>query len=254
MRLHDTRATAIRVAQAVRDWIKSAPGTYVWLLLLLVTTFIYASLPEDARDVFLQQRSTNIDHLNSDPVHVLVGSALWTSGGGMVQYAIMFTVFHAVAERWLGTWRWLLVVAIGHVGATYLSQGLVLLGIKTGVLSESMKDVVDVGVSYGLKAVMGVLVWYLVRPWRWLYLAGVLLSVVIPFFDGVSFTDVGHFSALLLGVACYPITRGRGTWDPVAWGRDAWRTWEARRSATRLDTKVGTAVDFRFSRGRHAGG
>ncbi|MCF2528015.1 rhomboid-like protein [Yinghuangia soli] len=228
MRLSDTKATAVRIAQAIRDWIKSAPGTYIWWLILLVTTFIYDSLPQNARDVFLAQRSTNIAHLDSDPVHVLIGSALWTSGGGLLHYAVMFTVFHATAERWLGTWRWLAVVAIGHVGATYLSQGLVWLGIRSGMLSDDMRDVVDVGVSYGLKAVMAVLVWHIARPWRWLYLAGVLVSVLVPFLDGVSFTDIGHFSAVLLGVACYPLVRGRGTWDPVAWGRQAWAQFRRR--------------------------
>jgi hypothetical protein len=225
VRLQDTKTSAVRVAQAIRGWIKSAPGTYIWYLILVVTTFIYHSLPEDARHIVLEERSTNIDHLNSDPVHVLIGSALWTSGGGLVEYAILFTVFHAVCERWLGTWRWLTVVVFGHVGATYLSEGLVLLGIKSGVLPESMRDVVDVGVSYGLKAVMGVLVWYLARPWRWLYLAGVLVSVIVPMFDGVSFTDVGHFTAVLLGLACYPLTIGKGVWDPGAWGRGQWTGW-----------------------------
>ncbi|WTW93839.1 hypothetical protein OG216_10810 [Streptomycetaceae bacterium NBC_01309] len=201
--------------------MKSAPGTYIWWLILVVTTFIYESLPENAREVFLRQRSTNIEHLDSDPVHVLIGSALWTSGGGLLYYLLMFTVFHATAERWLGTWRWLSVVAIGHIGATYLSQGLVLLGIRTGSLSDTMRDVVDVGVSYGLKAVMAVLVWYIARPWRWLYLAIVLLSVVVPLLDGRTFTDIGHFSAVILGLACYPLARGRGTWDPAAWARGA---------------------------------
>ncbi|MEU8135380.1 rhomboid-like protein [Streptodolium elevatio] len=199
--------------------MKSAPGTYIWWLILVVTTFVYESLPENAREVFLRQRSTNIEHLDSDPVHVLIGSALWTSGGGLFYYLVIFTVFHATAERWLGTWRWLCVAGIGHIGATYLSQGLVLLGIRMGTLSESMRDVVDVGVSYGLKAVMAMLVWYIARPWRWLYLAAVLLSVVIPLLDGTTFTDIGHFSAVLLGLACYPLAGGRGTWDPAAWAR-----------------------------------
>ncbi|GAA4958781.1 membrane protein [Yinghuangia aomiensis] len=222
MRLTDTKRTVVRVAHFVRDWIKSAPGTYIWYLILFITTFIYNSLPEDAREVFLKQRSTNIDHLSSDPVHVLVGSALWTSGGGLVYYAIMFTVFHAVAEQWLGTWRWLSVVVIGHVGATYLSQGLVLLGIHAGALPGSLRDVVDVGVSYGLKAVMGVLVWYVARPWRWLYLAGIMLSVSIPFADGTTFTDIGHLTSVLLGLACYPLARGKGTWDPAVTARTLW--------------------------------
>ncbi|MGW0659423.1 rhomboid-like protein [Streptodolium elevatio] len=32
-------------------------------------------------------------------------------------------------------------------------------------------------------------------------------------------TDIGHFSAVLLGLACYPLAGGRGTWDPAAWAR-----------------------------------
>jgi hypothetical protein len=38
-----------------------------------------------------------------------------------------------------------------------------------------------------------------------------------------AFTDAGHFTALLLGMACFPMTRGRaGSWDPALSVRAAW--------------------------------
>ena len=60
---------------------------------------------------------------------------------------------------WLGTWRWLCVVVIAHVGATYISEGVLYEGIRHGYVAESAVNTLDVGVSYGLAGVMGILVY-----------------------------------------------------------------------------------------------
>ncbi|MFD3745846.1 rhomboid-like protein [Nocardia sp. NPDC058633] len=213
-------------AAAVWGWIRSAPGTYLWLAALSVTTAIENRLsPEEAR-IWLGHRSTNLDRLGEDPIRVLIGSAFWIDGGGWLVYAVLFSLVHANAERWLGTVRWLAVVVVAHVGATYLSQGLLLLAIRQDRAPERAAFVLDVGVSYGLAGVAAVLAYRMVLPWRVPYVLGVLMICVPPVFVGRTFTDVGHAGAALIGFACYPLTRGRDSrWNPST----RWRAFVARR-------------------------
>ncbi|MFD6400230.1 rhomboid-like protein [Nocardia sp. NPDC060249] len=204
-------------AKRVWRWIRSAPGTYLWLTALAVTTVIIDLLPPDEAEQWLGHRSTNLHHLAEDPVRVLITSAFWTDGSGWLAYAVLFTLVHANAERWLGTLRWLVVVVLAHVGATYLSQGVLLWAIHSDDAPERAMFVLDVGVSYGLAGVAAVLAYRLVTPWRWAYGLAVLAVVVPPIFLNRTFTDIGHASAAALGFACYPLARGRGrSWDPGA--------------------------------------
>lgn len=204
-----------RMANRGWRWIRSAPGTYLWLTALAVTTVIIDLLPPEEARQWLDHRSTNLHHLGQDPVRVLITSAFWTDGSGWLAYAVLFTLFHANAERWLGTLRWLVVVVLAHVGATYLSQGVVLWAIRSEDAPERAMYILDVGVSYGLAGVAAVLAYRFVTPWRWVYVLGVLAVVVPPIFLNRTFTDIGHASAAAIGFACYPLTRGRGRrWNP----------------------------------------
>lgn len=106
-------------------------------------------------------------------------------------YLVLFTIFHATAERWLGTWRWLCVVVVAHVGATYISEGVLYEGIRHGYVAESAVNTLDVGVSYGLAGIMGILVYRIVDPWRYVYLAGLLLFYGVPLIFATNFTAIG---------------------------------------------------------------
>ena len=45
---------------------------------------------------------------------------------------------------------------------------------------------------------------------------GVLAFFAVPLFIDLNFTAIGHFTAALLGLGCYPLVRSRkGTWSPV---------------------------------------
>lgn len=204
------------VVAAAGRWVRSAPGTYLWLAALAVTTLIITRLPPEEARAWLGHRSTNLHHLAEDPIRVLIGSAFWTDGGGWFGYAVLFTLFHANAERWLGTLRWLVVAAVAHVGATYLSQGVLLWAIRHGHAPERAMFTLDVGVSYALAGVAAVLAYRLVWPWRLGYLLVLAAVVIPPIFVNRTFTDIGHAGAAAIGLACYPLTRGRDRrWDPA---------------------------------------
>ncbi|MFJ6570113.1 rhomboid-like protein [Streptomyces sp. NPDC091292] len=215
--LRTTTATAAkRAARAVAAYIRSAPGTYIWLAVLFVTTVALHQMSPDFEQDFLRQRSTNLHELSSNPVRVLFSSALWIDGGRWLPYAVLYTVFHAQAERWLGTLRWLTVALAAHILATLISEGALLWAIRHGIAPESAVNTLDVGVSYALAGIVGVLTYRIAPPWRYVYLLGVLIVYGTPLITGRTFTDLGHFTSVLIGLACYPLTRGRGpVWNPL---------------------------------------
>ncbi|WP_068274291.1 rhomboid-like protein [Aldersonia kunmingensis] len=201
---------------AVRNYIASAPVTYAWLAILLVTTIVQHRLSPSALNTVLGERSTNLAHLASDPLHVLVSSLFWIDGGRWLPYLVLFSIFHATAERWLGAWRWLAVGLTAHVLATYISEGSLAIAIDRGMANPALVDTRDIGVSYFLAGVIGVLTYHVAGRWRWVYLAAVLIVYGTPLLVDLNFTAVGHFSSVLIGLAFYPITRGRGEpIDPV---------------------------------------
>jgi hypothetical protein len=196
-------------------YVRSAPGTYVWLGILFVTTVALHHMSPEFEQDFLRQRSTNIHELSNNPVRVLFASAMWIDGGHWLPYAVLYSVFHAQAERWLGTARWLMVCVAAHVLATLISEGALLWAIKHGMAPQSAVNTLDIGVSYPLAGVIGVLAYRIVVPWRYPYLAVVLMVYGVPLATRRTFTDLGHFTSLLIGLACYPLARGCGkAWNP----------------------------------------
>ncbi|MFJ8350003.1 rhomboid-like protein [Streptomyces sp. NPDC094153] len=204
-----------RGLRAAAAYVRSAPGTYVWLLILFLTTVALHHMSPQFEQHFLRHRSTNLRELSHDPVRVLFSSAMWLDSGHWLPYAVLYTVFHAQAERWLGTLRWLLVCVTAHVLATLVSEGALLWAIQRHVVPESAVNTLDVGVSYALAGVAGVLAYRIARPWRYLYLAAVLGFYGVSLATGRTFSDLGHFAAVLIGLGCYPLARGRGRpWNP----------------------------------------
>lgn len=224
--------TVRRGFRAVGAYVRSAPGTYGWLALLFVTTVLMHQMSPEFETGFLQRRSTNIHELSDNPVRVLISSALWIDGGSWLPYAALYSLFHAPAERWLGTLRWLAVVVAAHVLATLASEGALLWAIRHGLAPESSVNTLDIGVSYALAGVIAVLTYHIALPWRYGYLAGVLVVYTIPLIVGRTFTDLGHLTSVLIGLACYPLTRHRGsTWNPADTYRRGLRSIRRRRSA-----------------------
>ena len=198
-----------RVAARVLGCLRSAPLTFAWMTVLLGTTIAQRHMSPGDLDRVLGARSTNLEHLMHDPFHVLWTSLFWIDGAFWCPWAVAFCIFHVPAERWLGSLRWLVVGLSAHVVATYVSQGVLALAIHEGVRSLDMIHVQDVGVSYFFAGIAAVLTYRIARPWRWFYLAGVTVYYVVPVITELTFTNIGHLSAALVGLAWYPITRRR---------------------------------------------
>ncbi|MFE0640477.1 rhomboid-like protein [Streptomyces sp. NPDC058877] len=199
-------------SRPIRSWARSSPGTHVWLAVLVLTSLVIAFAPDGLDAYLLHRNSSNLHQLAHHPIRALLGSALWIEDpADLLLYAVLFEVFHAPVERWLGTPKWLLTVAVAHVSATLVSQRLVLAAIRLHDVPLSMAHVVDIGVSYGLAASAGILTYRLPSPWRLPYLVGALAFFLVPLASDRTYTDLGHAISLVVGLACQPLTRGTPT-------------------------------------------
>ena len=197
---------------AVWHFVSSAPLTYAWLTVLLITTRIQRHLTKREYRAVVLDNSTNIHHLLKDPLEVLIYSLLWLDGRYWAPYLVLFTLFLAPAEHWLGQLRWLTVGLTAHVGATYISEGLLFLAIRYHQAPHKLVHATDIGVSYFLVGVMAMLTYHIKPPWRWGYLAILLVIFGFPLImmsTALEFTAIGHFTSILIGLCFYPMARHR---------------------------------------------
>lgn len=198
-----------RARKGAAAWIRSAPGTYVYLFALLVTSWSLRNADPRLAAALLRSQSTNLDNLTDRPLQVLVASAFWT-GGQAVPWRLMLylTLILAPVERRLGTGRTIGIFAAGHVLATLLVAAGLQYGMHHGILDVNLGSVSDVGVSYGLLAVAGALTWLLEPlPVRLGWILLLLAASAEGAGSGLSFTDVGHYLSLLIGLGTAPLVR-----------------------------------------------
>jgi hypothetical protein len=190
-------------------FVGGAPVTFTWLTLLFMTTVVQHTLPRAHLRELLLRDSTNLHHLASSPIRVLIESLLWLDGRAWLPYLAMFCVFLAPAERWLGSLRFVIAGLTAHIAATYLSEGYLYWQIQNALVSPRLLNARDIGVSYFLVGIVGLLTYHVARPWRWAYLALTVAWFAIPLAVNRTFTPVGHLASLLIGLALYPLTRSR---------------------------------------------
>lgn len=194
---------------AALRFVASAPLTYLWVTVLLITTIIARHLSRRQYHTVVVDGSTNIHDLSTDPLDVLFYSLLWIDGRYWTPYLVLFTLFLAPAERWLGQARWLTVGLSAHIAATYISEGLLYLAIQHHLEPQRLVHARDIGVSYFLVGVTAVLAYRIAPPWRWVYLAVLITAYAVPLIVKINFTAIGHFSAIFIGLCFYPMARNR---------------------------------------------
>ena len=202
-----TRTTGwYRLYRKGADYLAAAPGTHILLLILAVTTLVLRGLDAPTTTRILRHQSTNLFQMTRDAPRVLVLSAFLLDNGRMLNETIIFTLVLAPVERWIGTYRWIATFAAGHVGATLATTVGIWLQVREGA-GRSLVYPVDVGVSYGVAALAGVLAYRLRRPWNLAWLAFVAVDVGRAVIATGTFTDWGHLVALLIGLAMGPLVR-----------------------------------------------
>jgi hypothetical protein len=182
--------------------IRANPATFVYLLILVVTSAVISAAGARLGLALLRTQSTNLANLRRDPIHVLFTSAFWLEGVRPLVLVLPFAFVLAPAERWLGTRRWITVFGLGHVLATVATAVLIAVELRLGWAAQSLTHTVDVGFSYGFAAIAGVLAHRLPAKWRPPYVAAGFAVLTVLVLGGATFTDVGHLVAWSIGLSC----------------------------------------------------
>jgi hypothetical protein len=181
-------------------YVVTAPASFIYVLVIGVTTIVLLSSADSISNLLLATRSSTLHVLFQHPVRGFVQSAFWVATPIEFPLAILYATLLAPVERWLGSARWILVAAIGHVGATLLVAILIWAMVQAGLVGDEATRGVDVGVSYAFGAVAGVFAYLLHGRLRWVYPAVLLGVFALVLLTAPSFTAVGHILAILIGL------------------------------------------------------
>ena len=187
-----------------RPWEQRATQTY--LTVLAATSLWIRGAHDRLVTAALLTASTNLDRLAHQPINVLITSACWIEPNGVGSYVtVVLTAVLVLApvEARLGTRRWLVAFACGHIGATLAVATGLSIGVRSAWIDVSVTHSIDVGWSYGaycLAAIGTSLLPRGVRRWSVAVLvAARMLALIHP-----DFTDVGHAISVLIGFAVGP--------------------------------------------------
>jgi len=178
---------------------------------IVLVVFVHMELIGGARAAaIVAQASTNLQNLRTHPLAALTWSAFVVSEPAELLLLPVLVVAFALAQHFFGRAAVLVSVLIGHLLATLCVAVTLVTSIFHGVLQPNVSQATDVGFSYGLACVSGLLVLvvppgrrrllYLIAlfaAWSWAILLGPpVLNLTSP-----TFTDLGHLLALLTGLA-----------------------------------------------------
>ncbi|MCX2934132.1 hypothetical protein ORI20_28080 [Mycobacterium sp. CVI_P3] len=159
------------------------------------------ALGPQVRDQVVWHASTNLHNLGEGRLGTLIGSAFVTEQGPIYVWLPGLFAILGLAELLWRSRRMVVAFVVGHVGATLLVAAGLAAALAAGLTSWSIVNVTDVGMSYGAVGVLGALTAAIPRRWR----AGwtgwwVAVAVGSAAISGGDFTNVGHATALVLGM------------------------------------------------------
>ncbi|MEV6138486.1 rhomboid-like protein [Nocardia sp. NPDC051990] len=189
-----------RLLPELRQHLSEAPASTAYAFTLFVTWWTLRGVGDSVERRLIFSASTNLYNMQHNPVQVLVASAFWTQGQFPWVTIAEILVVMGFAERWLGTGRWILLFATGHIGATLLTVTAIGHAIDRHVIPVRVQYAADVGTSYGFTAVLAAMAFHFRGVARVLW-AGVIVAVLTSaLLIGPTFTDYGHMCAALIGL------------------------------------------------------
>ena len=206
-----------RAVPVIRAYVRCSPATFTYLFILAVTTWVLRSSTITVGRQLLFEHSTNLVRLKEDPVSVLITSAFWVTPRELWLWAGLFPLVLAPAERWLGSIRAIIVFFVGHIGATLVTAAIITFMIRHSWAPLRLRDVIDVGSSYGFWCVAALFTYRLPGRWRWVWAVTMLAGAVAFIAWRTSFSDYGHLIAMVIGLALYPVTREASVQIHEAW-------------------------------------
>jgi hypothetical protein len=191
----------VQVRSRLAPLFRDADVAWVYAAIVLVVAIVVAAAPGTTTEELVLDSSTNLDNLRHTPLLVLGVSAFVVTPLAGLWILVPLVVTFAAAQRWLGRAATVIVAVLGHVGVTLFVAVLLAAGIEDRLLSPSLARAQDVGVSYAVATVAGLLAGRAPRRLRPWYVVGLLAITVVPVLLDADFTDVGHLTAVLLGFA-----------------------------------------------------
>ncbi len=192
----DVRAALRSAAQMVRE----SDIALVYGGMVIGVAVVLAFAPQSVHDKFVLNSSTNLANLRDHPLYVLAVSAFVVSSVFGLVLVPPLMIAYAAAQRWLGRLAAIIAGVFGHFGATLFVATLLVAGIRDRVVTAAVAREPDVGVSYGLAAVCGLLTAYVPVRWRRWYFGAAAIVLGVPLVASRTFTDVGHATAFVIGL------------------------------------------------------
>lgn len=176
--------------------------TLLYAAALAVVAEVVLRLSPRAQHDLILDTSTNLHNLGEGRLGTLVGSAFVTDAGPLYYWLPGLVALLALGELLWQSRRMVVAFVIGHVGATLIVAAGLAGALAAGLLSTSVIDAADVGMSYGAVGVLGTFTAAVCPRWRgawagwWLAVAAASTAL-----GGLDFTNAGHGVALVLGMA-----------------------------------------------------
>ena len=205
--------TPDRSYAALRDVARRSPGTLVYIFVLIVTTAVVRSTSPSLSNELLRQVSTNLEQMGRSAGRVLLLSGFLIGSSSILPAVATLAVIYVPLERWIGSWRWLSIVVVGHVGATLVTTVGIWADVRNHRGTTALVQAIDVGPSYGLMAATAfLLVGVPRRGVRVALLVAFATYLIVPFVGGPTFTDTGHAAAACIGSSMWLLVpTGAGT-------------------------------------------
>jgi hypothetical protein len=166
---------------------------------------------------FVVDSSTNLVNLRAHPPFVLVVSAFVEPSVWQLWILVPLLPAYTELQRWLGRAAVVITAVLGHVGATLFVSTILAAGVAHGRTQLSVRNATDVGVSYGLVAVLGLLAARVPRRRRFWYVMGLTVGFAVALIGWRGFTDLGHMSAWVIGLGLAVVVHRAGA-APAAVG------------------------------------
>ena len=190
--------------------------TALYAVILAAVAEVMLHLQPQSQQAVIRHTSTNLHNLGHGHLGTLLGSAFVNDAGPVYIWLPGLIALLALGELLWQSRRLVVAFAIGHLGATVIVAAGLAAAIAAGLLSSSLADAADVGMSYGAVAVLGTFTAAIPTRWRavwggwWIAVAG--WAIIVGAGD---FTNIGHGIALLLGMAVGSRFTEPGDWTPV---------------------------------------
>ena len=176
--------------------------TLVFAATLAVVAQVLFCLGPGVQSEIVRQASTNLHNLGQGRLETLIGSVFVNDAGPIYIWLPGLVAMLALGELLWQSRRLVVAFTVGHLGATLIVAAGLAAALAAGLLSRSIADVADVGMSYGAVGVLGTFTAAIParrRPaWVGWWLSVAVGSIAL---SGGAFTNVGHGVALVLGMA-----------------------------------------------------